>query len=305
MRFAPSTTGAAHPGTLLSGLLCWLDARARGAEVWLRLEDLDPERCRPGWAVAMRADLAWLGLDWDGEVVQSDRTDRHEAALDRLAAAGLLYPCSCSRSRLRALGRVAPDGGFAYDNGCRERPLPPGGWRACEEPLRVRLPDEAVTLYDEAGLDLSQHPARDSGDPVVRRRDGAMAYHLASVVDDGEGGMTRLIRGRDLAPSAATQWLLRRLLGFPEPALRHHFLLLEPRGDKLAKFHGAVGVESLRAVYTAERLTGLLAQWAGLRTEATPCRPVELVADFCWSRVRRDDLGVRWTGQRMEEIGSG
>jgi glutamyl/glutaminyl-tRNA synthetase len=287
---------------LLSGLLCWLDARARGAEVWLRLEDLDPDRCRPDLVDALRRDLAWLGLEWDAVVVQSDRTARHEAALDRLATAGWLYPCSCSRSRLRALGRPAPDGGFAYDNRCRERALPPGGWRACTDPLRVRLPDEAVALHDEAGLDLSQHPARDLGDPVVRRRDGAVAYHLASVVDDAEGGMTRLIRGRDLAASAATQFQLRRRLGYAEPVLRHHFLLLEPRGEKLAKFHGAVGAEALRGVYPSERLVGLLAQWAGLRAEPTPCRPADLVDDFSWERVRADDLAVRWTGMELEAI---
>src|SRR4029453_3276804 len=101
-RFAPSTTGRAHPGTLLAGLLAWLDARALGARLLLRLEDLDPERCRPEWSVRMVDDLAWLGLDFDAVVSQRDAGERHAAALDRLAARGALYPCACSRSTLRA-----------------------------------------------------------------------------------------------------------------------------------------------------------------------------------------------------------
>src|SRR4051812_16827302 len=123
-RFAPSTTGAAHPGTLLSALLVWLDARSRGGRVVLRLEDLDPERSSPGLGAAMVDDLAWLGLEWDAVEVQSELAAQHHAALDRLAGAGALYPCRCSRSERRASGRRAPDGGWAYDNRCRDRPLP-------------------------------------------------------------------------------------------------------------------------------------------------------------------------------------
>jgi glutamyl/glutaminyl-tRNA synthetase len=298
-RFAPSTTGPAHPGTLLSALLCWLDARSRGAAVHLRLEDLDPDRCRPEFALAMRRDLEWFGLDWDGVLTQTDRRAAHEAALDRLAAQGRLYPCDCSRARLKALGRPAPDGGFAYDNHCRERALPVDGWRSVDQPLRLRLPDERVSFVDELGLRIDQHPARDMGDPVVRRRDGAIAYHLASVVDDAAGGFTRLIRGRDLAPSAPTQRLIYRLLDFPVPTYRHHFLLLEPRGDKLAKLHGSVGADALRAAYSPEELVGTLASWAGLNPSGAPCPPSALVASFDWERVRREDLAVSWDGRRL------
>ncbi|RIK92413.1 MAG: hypothetical protein DCC71_24510, partial [Proteobacteria bacterium] len=134
-RFAPSTTGPAHPGTLLAALLAWLDARARGARFVLRLEDLDPERCRPEWSARLVSDLAWLGLDFDAVEHQHAFAFRHEAALDRLAAQGALYPCACSRSALRAAGTPAPDGGLRYPNRCRGRALPAGGWRATREPL--------------------------------------------------------------------------------------------------------------------------------------------------------------------------
>jgi hypothetical protein len=249
-RFAPSTTGEAHPGTLLSALLVWLDARARGGHVMLRLEDLDVTRTRAAWAAQLVDACRWLGLGWDTVAVQSDRRAAHEAALDALAAAGRLYPCSCSRAT-RAGGRRAPDGSWAYDNTCRGRALPPGGWRAAPDAIRARLDDDRIELVDDGGLDLSQTPARDLGDPVVRRRDGVIAYQLAVVVDDHDAAITDVIRGRDIAPSTATQVMLQRLLGMAAPRYRHHFLLLEPpRGG--ASPHGGSERRSAAELATAE-----------------------------------------------------
>jgi glutamyl/glutaminyl-tRNA synthetase len=293
-RFAPSTTGEAHPGTLLSAVLAWLDARSRGDRVLLRLENLDHTRCRPGWADQMIDDLAWLGLDWDGVVDQRTRTADHDAALDRLAAAGRLYPCLCTRSDRRG-GRRAPDGGWAYPNTCRGRALPPGGWRAATDVLRLRLDDDRVELVDEGGLDLSQTPAAEMGDPIVRRRDGVLAYQLVVVVDDAASGVDRIIRGKDIAPSTATQVMVQRLLGVPTPTYRHHLLLLEPRGDKLAKLHGSVGATALRARYRADELCGIIAFAAGLRDRPEPCTPRDLVADFTWDRVGTEDRIATWT----------
>jgi glutamyl/glutaminyl-tRNA synthetase len=284
-RFAPSTTGEAHPGTLLSALLVWLDARQRGGRCVLRLEDLDTTRVRAAWADQLVAALGWLGLAFDETVVQSRRTPAHEAALDALAGAGRLYPCSCSRAD-RAGGRRALDGGWAYDNTCRGTPLPEGGWRAVGVNLRVRLPDDHVALVDDGGMDLSQTPAYDMGDPIVRRRDGVIAYQLAVVVDDADGGVTDVVRGRDIAPSTATQVLLQRLLGYATPRYRHHFLLLEPHGEKLAKLHGSIPFSQLRARYTGPELLQLLARVAG-QADADPAR-------FEWTRVPREDVVARW-----------
>lgn len=298
-RFAPSTTGRAHPGTLLAALLCWLDIRSRGGTVHLRLEDLDPERCTPALAAGLQDDLAWLGLDWDGVYSQSERLPLYERALDQLAARGRLYPSPTSRSELQRLGRRGPDGGWAYDNGDRVRALPPSGWRACREPLRVRLDDGVVAVHDEAGDDLSQNPAAELGDPVVRRRDGAFSYQLVCVVDDAAMGITRVVRGRDIASSTATQVAVQRLLGLPTPHYRHHLLLCESSERKLAKLHGSVAAPELRAAYRGAELCGLLAHWAGLLPEATARAPKDLLAGFAWQRVRRDDLVVAWDGQRM------
>jgi glutamyl-Q tRNA(Asp) synthetase len=290
-RFAPSTTGEAHPGTLLSALLVWLDARKHGGAALLRLEDIDPTRVKREWSAQIVEALAWLGLAWDETIVQSARTSRHEAALDRLAEQGLLYPCTCSRAQ-RSGGRRAPDGGWAYENTCRGQPLPPGGWRAVVDvAVRVRLPHERVELVDEGGLVLSQTPAIELGDPIVVRRDHAIAYQLAVVVDDADEGITDVVRGRDIAPSTATQVLLQRLLGVPTPRYRHHFLLLEPAGEKLAKLHGSIPWTELRARYREPReLCSVLARAANLG-EGTP---QELVATFDWARVPAEDRVARW-----------
>jgi len=297
-RFAPSTTGPAHLGTLAAALLCWLDARSRGARLLLRLEDLDPDRCRPEHAEGLRADLDWLGLDWDEVVVQHRLGAQHEAALDTLAALGALYPCSATREDVRAIGRRSPDGGWAYDNRGRGRPLPPGGWRECREPIRAALPDGFFRPLDEGGLDLAQDPAAAFGDPVVRRRDGSVAYQLAVVVDDAAAGVTRVVRGRDIAPSTATQAALQALLGLPAPAYRHHLLLLEERGGKLAKTHLAPRGAALGL--SASRLCGQLAACVGLIPAPEDCAPRDLLPHFDWAKVATIDRVVRWNDGRLD-----
>ena len=298
-RFAPTTSGPAHPGTLLAALLCWLDARSRGARLLLRLEDLDAARCRPEFTGAMRDDLAWLGLEFDGVEAQRDRATHHDAALDALKERGLLYPCSCSRAQIRSHGTRTPDGGWRYPNTCRPRVLPPGGWRESAEPLRMRLEPGKLALKDESGADLSQDPAVCFGDPLVRRRDGAISYLLANAVDDAAQGVTRVVRGRDLAPGTATQVSFLRVLGKKAPVYRHHFLLLEEAGDKLAKLHGAVGADVLRGCYSGPALCGLLAHTAGLSEAPAPVTPAALVEGFSWSRVASNDRVLRWDPPRL------
>lgn len=300
-RFAPTPSGPAHPGTLLAALLCWLDARSRGAALLLRLEDVDFVRCTPAWSDDMRAALAWLGLDWDAEIVQSERRAAHEAALDRLAERGLLYPCRCSRADVRRAGLPAADGGWRYPGTCRERALGPGGWRASHEALRLRLPAGRVELRDESGLDLSQDVRAEMGDPVVRRADGAIAYQLAVVVCDREDRIDRVVRGRDLASATATQRVLQRALDLPCPGYRHHLLLLEERGGKLAKLHGSVGWHALREAMSARALCGFLARLVGLADTARETTPRELLADFAWERVSPRDRVLRWDGHALHE----
>jgi len=297
-RFAPSTTGEAHPGTLLSALLVWLDARAAGGRALLRLENLDHTRARASWGVQLVDDLAWLGLDWDATIDQSERRADHEAALDRLAADGRLYPCACSR-RDRTGGHRAPDGGWAYRNTCRGRALPVGGWRAATEPLRLQLDQGRIVLVDEGGLDLSQDPAAEMGDPIVVRRDGVVAYQLVVVVDDAASGVNRVVRGRDLAPSTATQVLVARALGLAVPTYRHHLLLVAREGDKLAKLHGSIPASWLRPRYRGDELCGVLAHACGLTGSATPIAPAALVDGFAWAKVGTADRLATWDGRDL------
>lgn len=245
----------------------------------------------------MRADLHWLGLDWDWELRQSECGAAHEGSLDRLAGAGLLYPCVCSRRDVRAHGLAALDGGYRYPGTCRSRSLPPGGWRETQDILRVRIERNPGAIADESGARLEA--SGELGDPIVRRRDGSIAYLLATVVDDAAAGVTRIVRGRDLANSTPQQVALQQLLDLPTPTYRHHLLLLEQRGAKLAKFHAAVGAEALRARYSAATLCGLLAWLAGLQPEAAPATPAELVPGFDWGRVQTLDRGLRWTGTEL------
>jgi len=263
------------------------------------MDNLDPDRCKPEFEQYMLGHLSWFGLDWDGTLYQQDRISEYEKALDSLADMGRLYPCSCSRSRLREIGRNAPDGGYAYDNCCRNRTLPTDGWRSSRDPLRVRLDDDNISFSDEGGLLIQQHPSEEMGEPIVRRRDGSMAYHLANVVDDEHLQIRKLVRGKDLAASAPTQILLQKLLGYSNPMYRHHFLLLEQHGEKLAKFHGAVGVPELQQHYRAEELCGLLAFWCGIIPQPEPCRLSELIPHFSWSKVRSDDCVVSWDGHDL------
>lgn len=296
-RFAPSTTGRAHPGTLFAALLCWLDARSTGGEVWLRLEDLDPQRSNPGLRDSMEADLEWFGLDWDGRQIQSDSLERYEAHLDLWAEEGRLYACTCSRSQIKASGSGAPDGSRRYPGTCRANRLGRDHWRQAEGAIRFRLSAGEVNLQDESGIDLGGDPARLFGDPLVRRRDGAYAYHFVSVVDDEAMAAKRVVRGQDLAPSTCLQVALRKALGGSVPAYHHHPLLLEESGDKYSKFHGAVALPALRGHYDASQLCGLLAAFAGLIPDGEACSPRDLVSSFDWAKVISADVALVWSAE--------
>jgi glutamyl/glutaminyl-tRNA synthetase len=301
-RFAPTTSGPAHPGTLLAALLCWLDARQRRASLLLRLEDVDSTRCTAQSAQDMRDALSWFGLDWDEECLQSESHAEHAAALDELARAGLLYPCDCSRSAIKRAGLAAADGGWRYPGHCRSHKLAERGWRSVDAAVRLRLEPGITDVRDESGLPLGRDPSGEMGDPVLRSRNGSIAYHLACVVDDARAGISRVVRGRDLAPCTAIHTVLQRRLGLTTPIYRHHLLLLEKAGNKFAKLHGAVGWRALQDHYTAAELCGVLAEFAGLTPDPSPLHPGDLIDRFDWNRVRSDDVALQWTGSALERV---
>ncbi len=241
-RFAPSPTGPLHVGNLRTALLAWLFARSADSRFLVRVEDLDLSRVRPGVEEAQLADLRALGLDWDGPVVrQSERMGLYRDAIRRLDADGLLYPCYCTRKEIQA-AVSAPHGIPAsdrYPGTCRELTEAKRVEReAAGRPpaLRVRAEDTLIAFEDR----LLGHQEGEPDDFVVRRNDGAPAYQLAVVVDDGDQGIGEVVRGADLADSTPRQILLNHLLGLPTPRYAHVPLVLGPDGQRLAKRHGAV-----------------------------------------------------------------
>ena len=242
-RFAPSPTGALHFGSLVAALASWLDARAAGGRWSVRIEDVDAPRTVPGAAEAILHALAACGLAWDGEVTwQSRRHARYAAALERLAAAGRVYGCRCSR---REIADSALPGieGAVYPGMCRELGLPPAAPCAA----RFRVPAGNVAFDDRVQGRIVQDVARDVGDFVLLRRDGLYAYQLAVVVDDAEQGITDVVRGADLLASTPRQILLQRALGLATPRYLHFPVATDARGEKLSKQSLAPGLDGAAA----------------------------------------------------------
>jgi glutamyl-tRNA synthetase len=291
-RFAPSPTGPLHVGNLRTAVLAWLAARADGSPFLVRIDDLDRVASREEHVRSHLADLAALGIAGDGEIVrQSDRFDRYEKALDRLDAAGLLYPCYCSRREVRE-AVAAPHGPLpegAYPGTCRG--LTPGE-RAAREAAGRRPAWRVRAGGARIALDDRRH-GRVEGvvdDFVVRRADGAPAYQVAVVVDDHDQGVGEVVRGDDLLDSTPRQVWLARALGLRVPAYAHVPLVLGPDGERLAKRHGAVTRGELTvAGIDAPHLLGLMAVSLDLREPGEPVASVaDLLDGFSLERVPHD-----------------
>jgi glutamyl-Q tRNA(Asp) synthetase len=259
-RFAPSPTGFLHLGHAHAALFGWRKARAAGGRFLLRIEDIDPGRCRPAFAEAILEDLAWLGLDWDGPVrVQSAHLAEYRAALDALRARGLLYPCFCTRADIAreiAASAGAPHGpdGPLYPGTCRRLSGDEAAARiAAGEPHAWRL-DMARALEDAPALDFEEEgegrlrcdPAR-FGDAVLARKDAPASYHLCVTHDDAVQGVTLVTRGEDLKPATDLHRLIQHLMGWPAPRYAHHRLLTDAAGRRLAKRDRAATLRDLRA----------------------------------------------------------
>ena len=235
-RFAPSPTGPLHFGSLVAALASWLDARAAGGTWKLRMEDLDPQRERRGAAAAILRQLETAGLVWDGPVIyQSARSESYDRALDQLHRAGLTYACGCTRREM-ADSALAIDGSRIYPGTCRNGLAPGKPPRA----LRLRTVEEPIRFTDRLQGEGVQSVAREVGDFVLRRADGAYAYQLAVVVDDAQQGITDVVRGADLLDSTPRQILLQRLLGFPTPRYLQEALKQDlPRDRKSTRLNSS------------------------------------------------------------------
>lgn len=291
-RFAPTPSGRMHLGNAFTALLAWLSARSQGGRIVLRIEDLDPARCRPAYASQLREDLTWLGLDWDQEMPpQSARSAVYAEYFDQLDRRGLLYPCYCSRGQLHAASAPhASDGRVIYAGACRDL-TPAQRAEIHKAPAwRIRVPDETISFSDRVFGPTAQNLQKECGDFILRRADGVYAYQLAVVCDDALAGVTEVVRGCDLLPATPPQLYLMRLLGFPAPRYAHVPLLTDETGRRLSKRDGDQSLENLRAKYTAEEIVGRLAYVYGLQPEPAPRTPESLVPDFSWENVPKEDL---------------
>lgn len=305
-RFAPSPSGRMHLGNIFTALMAWLDASSRHERRILRIEDLDPQRSRPAYALQIADDLDWLGLTFEeggtdnaGPCAPYHQTMRHEfyeEALANLNSKGLTYPCKCSRSDILATQAPhASDGRLLYPGTCR--PLRLGGKhvdsvndsdpknKPCN--IRLYLPEADIRFRDICFGQQKVNLAREFGDIVLRRADGAWAYQLAVVVDDALMGVTRVIRGCDLLSSSALQIYLHRLLGYAPPEFLHLPLICNEKGERLSKRDGSLNMDALRKRMRPEEIIGWLGYLGGLLPRIEPATPQELLPCYSPEKIPR------------------
>ena len=288
-RFAPTPSGRMHLGNVFAALIAWLSVRSRDGEMVLRMEDLDTQRTSSDFAEILREDLVWLGLDYDRETLpQSQRSDTYDKYFHILQEKGLIYPCYCTRSQLHSVN--APhlsDGTYVYTGTCRNLVTPPANRAPA---WRVMVPDRIWSVTDKVQGYYELNLATQCGDMVMRRADGVYVYQLAVTVDDGEAGVTEVVRGMDLLSSAPRQMYLQELFGFKHPEYGHVPMLLAPDGRRLSKRDRDLDLGELRKRISPEALIGTLAFASGLidRNEAISSK--ELSLEFSWKKLRGDSI---------------
>ena len=294
-RFAPTPSGRMHLGNVFAALIAWLSVKSRGGALILRMEDLDTQRTSDEFAQVLRQDLTWLGLDWDHETApQSQRSDVYDRYFARLKEMGLLYPCYCTRSKLHSVN--APhlsDGTYVYPGTCRNLTEAEKAAFGRASAWRVKVPDREYRLTDLCQGDFVQNLSSDCGDFVVRRADGVYVYQLAVTVDDGESGVTEVVRGVDLLGSAPRQMYLQELFGFPHPKYGHVPLLVAPDGRRLSKRDKDLDLGTLQLHKKPEEIIGALAHSSGLLNRYEPISAQELASEFSWKKLKMDNIQLQ------------
>ncbi|BAN69035.1 tRNA glutamyl-Q(34) synthetase GluQRS [endosymbiont of unidentified scaly snail isolate Monju] len=284
-RFAPSPTGRLHFGSLVTALASRVDALAHHGEWWVRIDDLDQTRCRPGLEDDILRSLEAFGMHWDGELRYQSRTsEAYAQALDQLQAQGKVYFCRCSRKTVREQARREGIEGPIYAGTCRDLGLDDAPGRAA----RLRTEDEPFGFTDRVFGTQTQRLASDIGDFVIRRADGYFAYQLAVVVDDALAGITHVVRGADLLASTPRQICLQRLLEMATPVYLHVPLVRDRNGRKLSKREAAQPVDEQRP------LTSLLAAWRWL---GQPMPDSDLALEEFWQWAP-----TAWQVERMRKL---
>jgi glutamyl-tRNA synthetase len=297
-RLAPSPTGLLHLGHARTFLIAYWHTRSRGGRILLRIEDLDGTRASPRFADAALRDLEWLGIEWDGAPsVQGEHLERFEGALRTLFEQGDAYACVCTRGDLATAGN-APQAGTSeprYPGTCRGRFESVAAAEAASgrtAGARLCVPPGAIEIHDDFLGVRRFDVAAGVGDFLVARRGGAPAYQLAVAVDDGTEGVTEVVRGDDLLPSAARQWHVQRALGLPNPRWVHVPLVMDQTGQRLAKRTDALGLEALRARGTDPRaIVAWAAESAGIQTDGRATAS-EFTPEFRLDRLPKTPVTV-------------
>ncbi len=265
-RFAPSPSGPLHNGSLVAAMASYLDARAHQGKWLLRIEDIDTPRVVAGADSLIMQQLQQLGMHWDGDVIwQSQRLARYEEVFAQLRHQQLIYGCSCTRKEIAdsaiALGRHE-NGQYPYPGTCRHGTLkPPRAWR-------LVMPDKVVGFADRWLGHQQQNPQQDIGDIIVKRADGLFAYQLVVVIDDGDQGVTDIVRGQDLLDSTQRQLCIADYLGLAHPRYMHVPLILDEQGRKLSKQNHAPAISLENALHSLQQA------WLALGFEVFPCSTV-------------------------------
>ncbi len=296
-RFAPTPSGRMHLGNVFAGMIAWLSVKSRDGEMVLRMEDLDTQRTSDELAQILREDLSWLGLTWDRETEPQSRRSRvYDGYFEKLRDMDLLYPCYCTRSQLHSVN--APhlsDGTYVYAGTCRDLTEAQRAAFDRAPSWRVKVPDKIWTVEDLMQGTYRENLQTDCGDFVVRRADGVYVYQLAVTVDDGEAGVTEVVRGNDLLSSAPRQMYLQELFGFPHPAYGHVPMLLSVDGRRLSKRDKDLDLGVLRQKMRPEKLLGILANACGLIEKAEAVSAKELAAVFSWDKIKKEDIYLTLT----------
>lgn len=278
-RFAPTPSGPLHFGSLVTALGSWLDAKQHNGDWFLRIDDLDAPRVRPGAIDSILSTLDAFGLEWTGPVLyQSTQTEHYEAALARLLATGLCYRCACTRKDIADSARPGPDGPV-YPGTCR-RANHPGDSRTA---WRINTVGVVAQFDDRLLGSIMRHLDDEYGDFVVQRSDGVHAYHLASVVDDAFLGITDALRGADLVPSTLRQVFLCRALGIAPPRFAHLPVLIDTSGKKLSKSAGNLGVDAFDRARTMFDALAVLGQNPPAALREAPVREMRDWALAHWN----------------------
>lgn len=309
-RFAPSPSGRMHLGNIFTALMSWLSVKSREGEWILRIEDLDPQRSKPEFVAHIESDLEWLGLEWDeggsadmgphAPYSQSSRGDLYESILGRLEATGLTYPCYCTRADIMAT--QAPhqsDGRVVYAGTCR---ISPPAHPTRKPSTRLTVDDTDITFSDAIAGIQSFNLARECGDFILRRADGAWAYQLAVVADDADMQISEVMRGNDLLLSAAQQIWLYSLLNHKAPEFAHLPLICNAEGLRLSKRDNSLSMEALRQHMSAKEIIGRLACIAGLPPEPIPMTPNQLIPLFSISKLRELPQIIRINPAEFQSI---